>query len=190
MKKIWAVLALTIVFLTPSIVKAEETDPCWDGNCSYNVNATTGKTTIIRLSDEEIAQRNSYVPPVVVTPNPEPKYDLVVITPNQSFGTSGTIQQLTEVVVNLESQSKNANDSKYDEPCLYQDCVKYVADGTKGTVEIVDITYRELRNRFIDRLGSAEQLNELALKAREALSEIEVMSKSMLPLIELSQIGN
>lgn len=205
MKKIWAVLALTIVFLTPTIVKAEEVDPCWDGNCSYNVNATTGQTTITRLSDAEIALRNSYVAPVIPSPEPipssEPTYNLVVITEEQSFGTSGTVQQLETVVQDLEQKAVSAEESKYDEPCLYTDCVKYVADGTKGTVEVVDITYRELRNRQIERLANVERTQSLATqarkifteittKAKEILLEIKTISESILPIIDSTQEGN
>lgn len=199
MKKALIVIALLILATMPSVVRAEELDPCFDGNCSYNVNATTGVTTITRLSDEEIALRQSYVPIEVPTPSPEPsiepKYDLVVETPTQTFGTNGTIEQLTEVVTQLEEKAKSADEKKYDEPCLYTDCVKYVADGTKGTVEVVDITYRELRDRYETRIVQANRAQELANKAKEVLSQIvnkakeifnqlEAITEDTLPLIQ------
>ena len=191
MKKTWAVLSLMIVFATPTIVKAEEVDPCWDGNCSYNVNATTGQTTITRLSDDEIAQRQSYVPPVIPTPSPEPTYDLVVITEQQSFGTSGTVQQLENVVQELEQKAVSAEENKYVEPCLLTDCKKYVADGTKQTVEVVDITYRELRDRQITRIAQAETTRTLADKARKIFTDITTKAKELLEDIEnILPLGN
>lgn len=184
--KLTAILTLLILILTPIIVKAEELDPCWDGNCSYVVDASTNTTTIVRLSDAEIEARKN-IPAPVPTPTPtEPIYDLVVVTEKQSFGTSGVVQDLQNVVQDLESRAKTANDNKYIEPCLYQTCVKIIADGLKQTE--VEITYKDLRDRAEQRLLVSEQLNELALKARQVLSEIEVMSRQYLPLIEEANV--
>ena len=54
MKNKILVTALALLSITP-IAKAD--DPCFDGMCSISVNVSTGKTTITRLSDWEIAIR-------------------------------------------------------------------------------------------------------------------------------------
>lgn len=186
MKKIYAILALLIIFLMPAVVKAEEIDPCWDGNCSYVVNASTNTTTIVRLSDAEIEARKNVPAPISSPVNTEPTYDLVVVTPKQSFGTNGTLEQLTNVVTQIEQEAKSANDNKYYESCLYTDCYKYVADGMK--VEVKDLDIKDLKQRAIARIDNAERLTELAIKAREVLAEVEVMSKALLPLVEQAVI--
>ena len=46
-----------LVFTALNIANAKADDPCFDGMCSISVNVSTGKTTITRLSDAEIAIR-------------------------------------------------------------------------------------------------------------------------------------
>jgi hypothetical protein len=46
-----------LVFTTLNITNAKANDPCFDGMCSIEINVTTGKTTITRLSDAEITRR-------------------------------------------------------------------------------------------------------------------------------------
>jgi hypothetical protein len=52
MKKIIIILVMLL-----GVTPAYADDPCFDGMCSISMNVTTGKTTITRLSDAEIAIR-------------------------------------------------------------------------------------------------------------------------------------
>jgi len=57
-KKITITMVIfALVFLALNVANARADDPCFDGMCSISVNCTTGKTTITRLSDAEIAIR-------------------------------------------------------------------------------------------------------------------------------------
>jgi hypothetical protein len=54
-KIIISITIFVLVFTALNIANAKANDPCFDGMCSISVNITTGKTTISRLSDAEIA---------------------------------------------------------------------------------------------------------------------------------------
>ena len=56
-KIIISITIFVLVFTALNIANAKAEDPCFDGMCSIEVNITTGKTTITRLSDAEIAIR-------------------------------------------------------------------------------------------------------------------------------------
>jgi TPP-dependent 2-oxoacid decarboxylase len=115
MKRI-VIFVLLCSILNATSAKAD--DPCFDGMCSIEVNCTTGKTTITRLSDAEIAIRlaqkaeqnrlialleaNKPKPVVLDTPTivvSIPVKEIIVVTPTIETKTAQAVTPVLAAII-------------------------------------------------------------------------------------------
>jgi hypothetical protein len=160
----------------------KQIDPCAAGGCTkIIVNATTGETTVLPLSAEDLAQRAKDIEDRTISARkmleaaasaePEPSLTLSVQLPNQSFGTSGTRAQLEEFVKELESRAATFSNS--EDPCASGGCTKVIVNATTGETTVLPLSAADLAQRATDRAAEASRSAAAASAARESLANAE-----------------
>jgi len=148
-------LSLLIVLIpTPAFAN------CPSGYCDVEVNCTTGVVTY-RDAPPRVET------PIFVTPQPvAPTHTINVQTPSQSWGTSGTVEQITQAVQTLIPQPLTTD------PCLNGGCNKVEINVTTGVTTISPLNEADLKQRARDQVEQSQRQAELAKTAYQALPNI------------------
>ena len=155
MKKI----ILTLLFLTISANSAVA-DGCPSGKCEVIVNGATGE---VIWKDAEVAP----APIKLVAPEPStPSHVLNVQTSSQSWGTSGTREQIAEAVQTLIPKPLTAD------PCLNGGCNVLEVNATTGVKTLIPLSEADLKQRARDQVVQSQRQADLAKTAYQALPNI------------------
>jgi len=149
-------LSLLIVIIpTPAFA-----DGCPSGKCEVIVNGATGE---VIWKDAEVAP----APIKFVAPEPSaPSHVLNVQTNNQSWGTSGTPEQIAEAVQTLIPKPLTAD------PCLNSGCNELEVNATTGIKTLIPLNEADLKQRAKDQVVQSQRQAELAKSAYQALPNI------------------
>jgi hypothetical protein len=160
MKKI-IITALFLVLGTNTAVAN-----CPSGNCAVEINCTTGVVTYT-----DAPPRESVAAPVLIKPV-APTHTISVQTTNQSWGTSGTPEQIALAVLSLAPAPISVD------PCLNGGCTKIEVNATTGVTTISPLSEIDLKQRAKDQVVNNQQRAELAKNAYQALPNITTWQPS------------
>jgi hypothetical protein len=133
---------------------------CPSGVCAVEINCTTG---VITYTD---APPRVDTPARVIPQPVAPTHSINVQTSNQSWGTSGTPEQIAQAVQTLIPQPLVAD------PCLNGGCNKVEINATTGVTTISALTETDLKQRAKDQVSQNQRQAELAKTAYQALPNI------------------
>jgi hypothetical protein len=157
-KLIWSVLIITTFWLLLQVSPAFAN--CPSGVCAVEINCTTG---VITYTD---APPRVDTPARVIPQPVAPTHSINVQTSNQSWGTSGTPEQIAQAVQTLIPQPLVAD------PCLNGGCNKVEINATTGVTTISALTETDLKQRAKDQVSQNQRQAELAKTAYQALPNI------------------
>jgi len=153
MKKV--LLSLLIVLIpTPAFAN------CPSGVCAVEINCTTGVVTYT-----DAPPRTDTPAPVIPQPV-APTHTINVQTSNQSWGTSGTPDQIAQAVQTLTPQPLTTD------PCINGGCNKIEINATTGVTTISALSEADLKQRAKDQVEQSQRQAELAKTAYQALPNI------------------
>jgi hypothetical protein len=152
MKKIiiTAGLALSLI-ATPALAN------CPSGVCAVEINCTTGEVTY------------TDAPPRVDTPAPvipepvAPTHTVVIQTANSSIGTSGSYEQVQQLV----QQVITAPQAPQIDPCADGGCNKVIVNATTGQVDVLPLSPTDIQQRAIDQYMNYARQLEMAIAAKD-----------------------
>jgi hypothetical protein len=157
-KLFWSVFIIaTFWFL---IQASSANADCPSKVCVVEINATTG---VVTYKD---------APPRIDTPAPvlhqpvAPTHTINVQTSNQSWGTSGTPEQIAQAVQTLAPQPITID------PCLNGGCTKIELNVSTGVTTISPLNEVDLKQRAKDQITQSQAQAELAKSAHQALPNI------------------
>ena len=156
-KLIWSVLIITTFWLFLQVSPAFAN--CPSGVCSVEINATTGAVTY-----RDAPSRIDIPEPVKPEPV-APTHTINVQTSNQSWGTSGTPDQIAQAVQKLEPQPITID------PCL-NGCNKVEVNVSTGITTILPFTENELKQIARNKVEQSQRQADLAKTAYQALPNI------------------
>lgn len=133
---------------------------CPSGVCEVEVNCTTGEVTWRDAQVQTIAPSPVKIEPVI------PTHTINVQTSTNSWGTSGTPDQIAQAVQTLKPQPLIAD------PCLNGGCTKIEVNATTGVTTITTLTETDLKQRAKDQVEQSQRQAELAKSAYQALPNI------------------
>lgn len=157
MKKILIISAL----ITALNINSAYAD-CPSGVCNIEINCTTGEITYTDATNQ--VQDN--VPNQTTLQTTQSIYTISVQTTNQTWGTSGTIEQITKEVQNL------APKPLITDPCANGGCTKIEVNAQTGQGTILPLSDSEIKQRAKDQVEQGKQKAELAKNAYQALPNI------------------
>jgi hypothetical protein len=154
MKKIILITGLAISSIaTPAIAN------CPSGNCAVEINCTTGVVTYT-----DAPPRVNM--PATVIPEPIPPTHMVVVqTANSSFGTSGSLEQVTQVVEQIIS----APQAPQTDPCSLGGCTKVIVNATTGVTEMLPLSPADIQQRLVDQYMNYARQLEMAIAAKDVV---------------------
>jgi hypothetical protein len=135
-------------------------DYCPSGICVVEINCTTGEVTY-----KDAPPRIDIPAPVIIQPV-APTHTINVQTSNQSWGTSGTPEQIAQAVQTLIPQPLTVD------PCLTGNCTKIELNVSTGVTTILPLNEAELKQKAKDRVNESQAKAELAKTAYQALPNI------------------
>ena len=154
MKKIIIISGLAFSLIaTPAIAN------CPSGVCAVEINCTTGEVTY------------TDAPPRVDTPAPvipepvAPTHTVVIQTANSSIGTSGSYEQVQQLV----QQVITAPQAPQIDPCADGGCNKVIVNATTGQVDVLPLSPTDIQQRAIDQYMNYARQLELSIAAREVV---------------------
>jgi hypothetical protein len=158
-------ILITLCFLVLQITPAQANECPAGAQCALVINCTTGERTIEVISTA----------PFVVTPKIDPvitspTHKLSVQTVNQSFGVSGTPEQIQETVNQMVA--KVVAPIEID-PCVNGGCNRTEINATTKEVTVLPLTKEEIQQRSQDKLTSLARNAEITKAAAQALPNIE-----------------
>jgi hypothetical protein len=157
--KIKRILILAGLFMMPTAAFAN----CPSGVCEVEVNCTTGVVTY-RDAPPRVA--------VVEAPRPEPvapTHTLVVKTPTQSLGMSGTPEQIASSVATMVQRAVEVPIN----PCANGGCTKVEVNATTQEVTVTALTATEVRQQTDQNAKAAIKNAEMVKKVSQALPNIQ-----------------
>ena len=154
MKKIILISGLALSLIaTPAIAN------CPSGVCAVEVNATTGQVTYTDAPPRVEAPAPIRIEPVA------PTHSVVIQTTNSSIGTSGSYEQVQQLV----QQVITAPRAPQIDPCASGGCTKIEVNATTGVTTILPLSPADIQQRVIDQyINYARQL-ELAIAAKDVV---------------------
>jgi hypothetical protein len=132
---------------------------CPSGVCAVEVNATTGVVTYTDAPPRVETSVPSLPAPV------EPTHMVVVQTANSSFGTSGSLEQVTQAVQQIIS----APQAPQTDPCASGGCTKIIVNATTGVTEILPLSPADIQQRLVDQYMNYARQLELAIAAKDVV---------------------
>ena len=154
MKKITIISGLALSLIaTPAIAN------CPSGVCAVEINATTGQVTY------------TDAPPRVEAPSPvriepvAPTHSVVIQTANSSIGTSGSYEQVQQLV----QQVISAPQAPQIDPCASGGCTKIEVNATTGVTTILPLSPADIQQRVIDQYMNYARQLELAIAAKDVV---------------------
>ena len=139
---------------------------CPSGICAVEINCTTGEITYT-----DAPPREPMAAPVLIQPA-APTHTISVQTSNQSWGTSGTPEQIAVAVAALAPAPIVAD------PCANGGCTKVEFNATTGVTTISPLNESDLKQRAKDQVERSQQQAELAKTAYQALPNITTWQPS------------
>ena len=154
MKKIiiTAGLALSLI-ATPALAN------CPSGVCAVEINCTTGEVTYT-----DAPPRVDMPAPAILEPI-APTHMVVVQTANSSFGTSGSLEQVTQAVEQIIS----APQAPQTDPCSLGGCTKVIVNATTGVTEILPLSPADIQQRLVDQYMNYARQLEMAIAAKDVV---------------------
>jgi hypothetical protein len=173
MKKIIITTGLALSLIaTPALAD------CPSGVCDIDINATTGQVTYT-----DAVPRTSTPAPVIPVPV-VPTHQVVIQTTNGSISTSGSYEQVQQVVQRVIT----APQAPQPDACINGGCNKVIVNVTTGQVDVLPLSPADIQQRLIDQyINYATQL-ELSIAAKEAV--IQPYAKPELPFRYFEPIEN
>jgi hypothetical protein len=168
-------ILITLCFLVLQITPAQANECPAGAQCALVINCTTGERTIEVISTAPFVVTPKIDP--VITP---PTHKLSVQTVNQSFGVSGTPEQIQETVNQMVA--KVVAPIEIDS-CVNGGCNKTEINATTKEVTVLPLTKEEIQQRSQDKLTSLARNAEITKAATQALPNIE-KTNEITPLSE------
>ena len=157
-------LLLVVTFILVSITPAYAN--CPEGSvCAVEINCTTGEKIYTVVPSTPVVAP-ARIEPVVVTPT----HTLAVQTNYQSFGVSGTVEQIQTSVNELVAK---VNAPIQIDPCSNGGCTKAEVNSTTNVTTVTTLTATEIKQRSEDQAQKLIRNAELAKVASKALPNIQ-----------------
>ena len=154
MKKIILISGLALSLIaTPAIAN------CPSGVCAVEVNATTGQVTYTDAPPRVEAPAPIRIEPVA------PTHSVVIQTTNSSIGTSGSYEQVQQLV----QQVITAPRAPQIDPCASGGCTKIEVNATTGVTTILPLSPADIQQRVIDQYMNYARQLELAIAAKDVV---------------------
>lgn len=156
MKKI---LIAVLMLIMPAAHADNST--CPEGKmCIVEVNCMTKAVTYIVDDSKPSA--------VQIQPEPiTPTHQIAVASNNQSWGTAGTFEQITQAVKSLIPVPVTVD------PCLNGGCTKVEVNAATGVTTISPLSEQDLKQRAKDQAAQSKSQAELARDAFQSLPNIQ-----------------
>ena len=147
-------LALSLI-ATPALAN------CPSGNCAVEINCTTGVVTYT-----DAPPRVDTPPPVIPTPV-IPTHQVVIQTSNGAIGTSGSYEQVQQLV----QQVIQAPKAPEPDPCATGSCNKVIVNATTGVTQVLPLTPADIQQRLVDQYMNYARQLEMAIAAKDVVIE-------------------
>ena len=145
-------LALSLI-ATPALAN------CPSGNCAVEINCTTG---VVTYTD---APLRVDMPPLVIPTPVMPTHQVVIQTTNGAIGTSGSYEQVQQLVQQVIQTPK----APEPDTCALGGCTKIEVNATTGVTTILPLTLADIQQRLVDQyINYARQL-EMAIAAKDVV---------------------
>jgi hypothetical protein len=152
MKKIIIISGLAFSLIaTPAIAN------CPSGVCAVEINATTGQVTYT-----DAPPRVEAPAPIIIEPV-APTHSVVIQTTNSSIGTSGSYEQVQQLV----QQVITAPQAPQIDPCASGGCTKIEVNATTGVTTILPLSPADIQQRAIDQYMNYARQLEMAIAAKD-----------------------
>jgi hypothetical protein len=152
--------SLIVLFVSPM---AQANADCGEGyGNAVEVNATT---KVVTYSCVKLEPRVEPIRPEPVAPT----HTLVVQTPTQGLGISGTPEQIASSVATMVERAVSVPIN----PCANGGCTKVEVNATTQEVTVTPLTITEVRQQTDESAKSAIQNAEMAKKVSQALPNIQ-----------------
>jgi hypothetical protein len=163
MMKVKLLLAGIVLSVVSPMAQANANCGAGYGN-AVEINATTKVVTYscVKLPEPQIETR---VEPVT------PTHTLVVQTPNQGLGISGTPDQIAASVATMIEQVITIPTN----PCVEGGCTKVEVNATTQEVTITPLTMNEIREQTDNSIRDTLREAEITKKATQALPNIRAI---------------
>lgn len=156
MKKIIIISGLALSLIaTPAIAN------CPSGVCAVEINATTGQVTYTDAPPRVEAPAPIRIEPIT------PTHQVVIQTVNSSIGTSGSYEQVQQLV----QQVISAPQAPQIDPCASGGCTKIIVNATTGVTEILPLSPADIQQRLVDQYMNYARQLELAIAAKDVVIE-------------------
>jgi hypothetical protein len=134
---------------------------CPDGkSCGVVINCTTKEVTYT-INDPMPSVAEIRPEPIV------PTHQIAVSSGNQSWGTAGTVEQITQAVKSLTPVPVTVD------PCLNGGCTKVDINIATGVTTISPLSEQDLKQRAKDQAAQSKSQAELARDAFQSLPNIQ-----------------
>ena len=145
-------LALSLI-ATPALAN------CPSGNCAVEINCTTGVVTYT-----DAPPRVDTPLPVIPTPV-TPTHQVVIQTTNGAIGTSGSYEQVQQLV----QQVIQAPKAPEPDPCATGSCNKVIVNATTGVTQVLPLTPADIQQRLVDQYMNYARQLEMAIAAKDVV---------------------
>jgi hypothetical protein len=157
--KIKRILILAGLFMMPTAAFAN----CPSGVCEVEINCTTGVVTYRDAPPRVAVVETLRLEPIA------PTHTLVVQTPTQSLGMSGTPEQIASSVAEMVQRVVVVPTN----PCANGGCTKVEVNATTQEVTITPLTIAEVRQQTDESAKAAIRNAEMVKKVSQALPNIQ-----------------
>jgi hypothetical protein len=154
MKKVILITGLAISLIaTPALAN------CPSGNCAVEINCTTG---VVTYTDAPIRVET----PAPFLPTPvTPTHQVVIQTTNGAMGTSGSFEQVQQLVQQVIQAPKPPE----LDPCASGGCNKVIVNATTGVTQILPLTPADIQQRLVDQYMNYARQLEMAIAAKDVV---------------------
>jgi hypothetical protein len=152
MKKVILISGLALSLIaTPALAN------CPSGNCAVEINCTTG---VVTYTD---APPRTNTPALVIPAPVTATHQVVIQTANSSIGTSGTYEQVQQLV----QQVIEAPKAPQLDPCASGGCNKIIVNATTGITQVLPLSPADIQQRLVDQYMNYARQLELAIAAKD-----------------------
>ena len=154
MKKVILITGLALSLIaTPALAN------CPSGNCAVEINCTTGVVTYTDAPPRVDT-------PALVIPTPvTPTHQVVIQTTNGAIGTSGSYEQVQQLV----QQVIQAPKAPEPDACASGGCNKIITNATTGVTQVLPLSPADIQQRLVDRYMNYARQLEMAIAAKDVV---------------------
>jgi hypothetical protein len=154
MKKVILITGLAISLIaTPALAN------CPSGNCAVEVNCTTGVVTYTDAPPRVDT-------PALIIPTPVmPTHQVVIQTTNSAIGTSGSYEQVQQLVQQVIQAPKPPE----LDPCASGGCNKISVNATTGVTQVLPLSPTDIQQRLVDQYVNYARQLEMAIAAKDVV---------------------